>query len=225
MRKLICLLFALFLVGCASVTQSFIPLEHKKSTSFLLGKITEANIGDAMVTEEDLYFFEGLMTATAFQPPAQLGVSYPVIPKGAIFKEYGKLQNGDILFKETIKHVTADKFWEYCIAQNSAGQFYGDAACAVGLVRKWPNPSNEFQKTMIYQTGTFRMELIYNGKSQNTIKLSYREFREDLARPAFFQDLSYDLSESKTVGFRRMKLDIIEATNSSIKFIVNSSMQ
>src|SRR3990170_4206250 len=63
-------------------------------------------------------------------------------------------------------------------------------------------------------------ELVYNGKSKETIKISYREYRDDFTRPALYQDLSHDLSESREIAFRDMRIDVLDATNTSIKFRV-----
>ena len=90
----------------------------------------------------------------------------------------------------------------------------------------WSPKPNSFLKKVdrVYLKGSMKQELIYNGKSQNTIKLSYREFKDDFVRPAFSQELTYDLSEGKIIGFRGMKIEVLEATNSGIKFIVQSPM-
>jgi hypothetical protein len=76
----------------------------------------------------------------------------------------------------------------------------------------------------IYQPGPkyFKQELLYNGRAGNTIKLSYREYRYDIARAAFTQDLIYDLTESKIIGFRDMQIEILNATNTDINFIIRS---
>ena len=52
---------------------------------------------------------------------------------------------------------------------------------------------------------SYRQELVYSGLSKNTITLSYREYKNDIARPVFVQDLAYDLafherSRSKIYG-------------------------
>jgi hypothetical protein len=62
----------------------------------------------------------------------------------------------------------------------------------------------------------FRGELVYSGRSGNTVRFSYREFSNDLARPAFTQDLSYDLDAGDTVSFRGLTLRITEATNDHV---------
>ena len=71
-----------------------------------------------------------------------------------------------------------------------------------------------------YSDDSFMEELIYTGRSGNTIHISYREYKKDFARPAFFQELRYDIGRSRTVVFKQYKLKIIEATNEYIKFIV-----
>jgi len=77
-----------------------------------------------------------------------------------------------------------------------------------------------FGKTDIPQPGSYKRELVYNGKFKETIKISYREYRDDFTHPALDQDLSYDLSESREIVFRDMRIDVLDATNTSIKFRV-----
>ena len=62
-------------------------------------------------------------------------------------------------------------------------------------------------------------ELIYMGISKNTIKVAYREFLHDMARPALYQDLNYDLDKSDIIQFRGVTIKIIEANNTFIRFI------
>jgi len=64
----------------------------------------------------------------------------------------------------------------------------------------------------------FKAELVYNGKSKNQIKIIYREYIENMARPAFTQELQYDLSESNIVGFKGARIEILEATNTTITY-------
>jgi len=69
----------------------------------------------------------------------------------------------------------------------------------------------------------FKKELIYNGKSGNTIKIIYREYIDDMARPAFTQNLNYDLSEGNLISFKGCKLEIINAKNTGVEFKILSS--
>lgn len=69
-----------------------------------------------------------------------------------------------------------------------------------------------------YSSDFFRKELLYSGKSGTTIEISYREFRGGLAAPAFYQNLKYDLSESKTITFQKFQIHVYEANNDSITY-------
>lgn len=66
-------------------------------------------------------------------------------------------------------------------------------------------------------------ELIYSGRSGSTIRIVYREFVNDYARPAFTQELTYDLNEGSEIGFRGVRIQVVEATNTKIVYRVVSS--
>lgn len=67
----------------------------------------------------------------------------------------------------------------------------------------------------------WRKELIYNGRSGDTIRVIYREYTSgDLARPAFTQELQYDLSQQMEIGFREVRLQVESATNTVIRYRV-----
>lgn len=71
---------------------------------------------------------------------------------------------------------------------------------------------NEFQQT-----------LIYNGGNAKKIKLGYREFKNDMARPAFSNDIDYELDASGIIAYKSAKLQIIEADNTHVKYKVLSN--
>ncbi len=73
-----------------------------------------------------------------------------------------------------------------------------------------------------YSRDFVRKELIYAGKSGNTIEISYREFRGGFAAPAFFQNVKYDLAESKVVKFQKFRIEIHGADNQSITYKILS---
>lgn len=67
---------------------------------------------------------------------------------------------------------------------------------------------------------SFQQTLIYSGKVGQKINIGYREFSNNIARPAFNNDVEYDLSESSIIGYKGAQLEIIEATNQYIKYRV-----
>tara|TARA_B110000438_G_C15813056_1_gene650622 strand:- start:406 stop:1182 length:777 start_codon:yes stop_codon:yes gene_type:complete len=77
-------------------------------------------------------------------------------------------------------------------------------------------------KTVVSEA-SFKQELIYNGRLGDGLKFIYREFSGDMARPAFTQDIQYDLKTSNIIGFKNVKLEVISATNTVIKYKVISN--
>ena len=67
---------------------------------------------------------------------------------------------------------------------------------------------------------SFQQTLLYSGKVGNKINIGYREFSSSIARPAFNNNVEYDLSESKTIGYKGAELEILNATNQNIKYKV-----
>ena len=80
----------------------------------------------------------------------------------------------------------------------------------------------KFERSECMKLGSegFRKELVYSGVAQGTISLEYREFINDMARPAFSQTLRYDLNEGRTIGFRGARFEILDANNVSVRYRV-----
>lgn len=67
----------------------------------------------------------------------------------------------------------------------------------------------------------FRYELLYHGIGGNTLKVLYREYKGDLARPAFYQDVAYTAEVfPTTITFRNVQIEIIHADNKRIRYRV-----
>ena len=66
----------------------------------------------------------------------------------------------------------------------------------------------------------FQQTLIYTGREKNIVKFTYREFKDNFARPDFTIDVQYDLSMSKDISFKNARIEIIDATNNSITYKV-----
>lgn len=75
-------------------------------------------------------------------------------------------------------------------------------------------------KKTIERKENFIQEFIYNGRVGDSLKFIYLEFSDNLARPAFTQEVQYDLSSSHTIGFRNLRIEILEASNTEITYIL-----
>ncbi|MGH1391412.1 MAG: hypothetical protein ACRAUZ_14840, partial [Aeromonas jandaei] len=59
----------------------------------------------------------------------------------------------------------------------------------------------------------------------NKINIGYRESSNDIARPAFNNDVEYDLNESKEIGYKGAIVEIISADNQKITYRVIKSFR
>lgn len=97
-----------------------------------------------------------------------------------------------------------------------------------GSLERYPiTPQNHskqiFKKRHFRESDTskqFMFELIYTGKSDQTVNLLYREYINDMSRDSFRQSLTYNLEESKEISFKSLKINIINASNSEISFTI-----
>lgn len=79
------------------------------------------------------------------------------------------------------------------------------------------------KKEVVESNANFQQALIYSGKVGTNLNLSYREFSDNRARPAFNNDVVYDLATSKEISYKGAVIEVIEATNRNITYKVISN--
>ena len=85
---------------------------------------------------------------------------------------------------------------------------------------EWPAETIFTPMHGLLDLGSFHAELIYSGLAGNVVRIVYREYVDNLARPAFQQELQYDLDDSKTIRFRSVIIEVLAATNQTIQYKV-----
>ena len=72
----------------------------------------------------------------------------------------------------------------------------------------------------------FKREIIYQGYSGTTLRFSYREYSNDMARPAFTQELTYDHKngEPTIVGFKGLRMKVVDANNTKVTYVIDQGM-
>lgn len=78
------------------------------------------------------------------------------------------------------------------------------------------------EQEYVFTAKSFKYDSLYQGKIGNKIKISFREFKDNRARPAFTQNVDYELNKSEPtiIGFKGLRIEVVEATNMSIKYNV-----
>jgi len=69
-----------------------------------------------------------------------------------------------------------------------------------------------------YTTGA-SYDLIYSGKNDISLNVSYREYFDNLARPSFFQNLTYQ-ANAKQIRFRDFVIQIHDMSDEKITFTI-----
>ncbi len=82
------------------------------------------------------------------------------------------------------------------------------------------NANFERRKKPILTHNSFQQTLIYSGKIGKKVNIGYREFSNSHARPAYNNDVEYDLILQMLLATKGLELRIIEATNQYIKYKV-----
>jgi hypothetical protein len=205
--------------GCATPQYNYQP-EAKDFSSPPLNTVSVANVGDEMLkqgkfVERDAIFLARSMGVGLMSPYTLLPGYYVKTGEDEDSEFYLPAEGGD--GGHINKAALADP-WESI-------QLYKHEP-KVGIVTVFHvhvlSDSDGIKRTkhLLLSDNSFQQTLIYSGKIGNKIKIGYREFSNNQARPAFNNDVDYDLDESKTIGYKGARIEIIEATNEFVKFKV-----
>lgn len=239
MKKTLVLLTYLAVSGCASMAYQYnLPLA--KTENFIAPEIDEVvtiEVGEAMISSGRRTTFgflsvphEVAITDDAVKVPFSF-----VIPAG----DYMMLEesNGKTHYSTTTRNElyavsrSMNSIVLFGVADESARLVFDETTkslCVLTrLSNKYCTKANDVKVNTFTQSSptSFQQTLIYNGRIGNQIALGYREFKEDMARPAFSNDPVYDLNASKVVGYKGARIEVIKATNSSITYKVLSGFK
>lgn len=220
------------LQGCVTVPsdnikRTFSPTYHiAKVTDYpTVGEIKTIEVGESLVYKDKQISIPAIdIEQVIEQNFTNFGKTYLITILPGRYVEKGKDLNGKYFEAPVGKTLEngrkLPKGTGVYVADNDPRktEFYAMANATTPL--SYPREGIPFVKS-VQQTRdelSFRKELVYTGISQTVVSILYREFKDDLARPAFSQDLKYDLSESKVVGYRGARFEIIKATNQGLTY-------
>lgn len=72
----------------------------------------------------------------------------------------------------------------------------------------------------VVSSESVQRELIFGGTSDSKIKIAYREIWKNITRPSSDTFLEFDLAESKVIEIKGTRIEVIEATDKSIRYRV-----
>lgn len=217
---------ALLATGCTTIEVA--PAQHKVGQTTELGKETIVTVGDVMFGQFDYRAVNGAILledintgyqATTVRAPAGYTLIEARIngqlaycsPTPIIYNIFGAPSIGACFFDRD-----NDKRLEAVIP--ALADNWGDK----------PMPPVSYELTQLNNSGKgFKYELLYNGVSGSTLNVTYREFVDQMARPAFQQDLTYTLNGTgpTDIAFRGARITVYKADNSTVRYIVHSGVR
>ncbi|WP_052435342.1 MULTISPECIES: hypothetical protein [Sulfurospirillum] len=240
MKVFLLILTIVLLSGCASSTPSdFKIFESKKnefikneeSKSYILGKRQSCYVGDKIINKFS-YKKHIKETINSDNQQVESLIDFKALNKGQLYSLSGQSKS---LANEYYIFIYNDSGWYRYIKADlegyirsahlfdSSGKIVEENYIQTYLGQKVFQKHDLKSSSNVEETflkGSFELMLLYNGKSNNDIKIQYREFKDDMARAAFYQDLTYNLDESKIIRFKNFKIEILKASNERLDFIV-----
>ncbi|MQA91453.1 MAG: hypothetical protein GEU90_14705 [Gemmatimonas sp.] len=194
----------LLLASCAQSAQ-LIVTSPTVLRSYSLGETHTVGVGEPMFDVQRGAVVPGFVVVRDYEVRSGFG-DYPIRP-GDFYEATGRYPGGEY----------AVPFESYHLMVREDGVVVGHD----GRRGRWPEePLFELVERMRPDSAAFRAMMIYSGVSGGTVRAEYREFVSDMIRPAFSQDLTYDLAEGAEIAYRSIRIEVVEATNTEVSYRV-----
>lgn len=229
------LLLSVLLTGCASLNSKLMVIN--KNSEFTTidipvpGEVVTAELGERLLYKVNSHEYDKNSITTHRNVSALLGQLH--FPAGEYIETYQSDKEkfyerviditpaygrptkvpGGFGIKKGSTSNTTDDIWTHNAAHGTTS--------ASNSTTFTKNSKRVIDFTQPYSS----QELVYNGRVGNNIRMIYREYKDNRARTPFTQEIQYDLSESKEIGFKGVRIEVIEATNREIKYIVKKSFR
>jgi hypothetical protein len=177
-----------------------------------LNSVAVAELGDSMI--EKSYGIVAIRTLASLSNKSDVekynlnGNEFKFAPWTYKFKKY-----------ECVLHARGNSL----IDENCDGKFDLNSS-GEQLAEPVPYTVEKKEELIGMSRGSYKKEIIYQGKIDNKINMLYREFcsqdNQFMIRDAYTQKIEYELYDNgkAIVGFKGLRMEISEATNNSIKY-------
>ncbi|WP_439151200.1 hypothetical protein [Winogradskyella sp.] len=224
MNRFSLFIFTVLLISCGVQKKAVTP-EMATKFSPKINEINNAEIGITLVTKEKGRFNDAIEITKEFK--TKVGYDLKTIAAGTVFINYHYTNKYNLYSNPNFRTfgIAIPRNGDNTIIYNTNSDPNGIYTSRMGSNNVVFIPLKEkieFKKILFpdKQKDYFKQEFIYNGRVSDAIKFTYREYADNYARPAFTQDLQYDLSESEIIGFRGLRIEVIDATNTKIEYKV-----
>ncbi len=223
MIKYFQLLVLIFITSCASIPQTLVTFNKEVIKTPSLNTEISQELGNTLVEYSVLSYVDSISINEEYRTEPNFAGLYYVFPSQTL-KPVTINQDGIVTYQ--FENISA--FGALSIngpIPNVAfyrGTYTNKGLCVVIATQRCiPNNLIIEKKYFYLSQPNVKQQLIYNGRVGDYVKFLYREVSEGkYLRPFFTQEVQYDLNEGKTIGFRGTRIEIIEASNREITYVV-----
>lgn len=209
MKNLLAIVIMMTLVGCTSVAYNGGGNVVDRISYPNVGEVVTAQVGDHLVEKGSLVK-EGVLKVNQRVD----GFLYD-IPAQA-YRQVGSDSNNDFYTSVGVtRNPLADPVQALAVAKSGGAEI-----CVISTFGTSTCYDANYDKTseLSVSGDSFQQTLIYNGRVGDRINIGYREFSNNAARPAFNNEVEYDLSSSHRIGYKGASIEVLEAGNNSITY-------
>lgn len=173
-----------------------------------IGIVNRAYIGDSLLKEGIISPQSAILLKNSVR---RIGESFPAgeyrfsgsTDKYLIYEYKTKYPNG--FFSSYIyPQILEDEFGNIYL-----NRYYGEELLS----------AEKFKKiSAIVDDYNYEQTLVFTGSDGKVLRFTYREFIDDMARPAYTIDATYDISKDKIIRFKNVLIEIIEVSNQEITY-------
>lgn len=211
------------LVGISLLTftscsqKSYAPPKMRSGLVPNLNKVNSVNVGDTVVKQFAYFNSFGVEIKDSFI------IGDYKFANHTVFKKVSSNKNEPEIFCKKVQ-LDKQKAPGMSCVQDLDSDGYLDKFDQDILKEKIP-----YQKINIPSeaANTYMYQLLYHGTENNVLKLTYREFIDNMIRTSFQENVTYTLKNEfpQIIKFRNVSIKIIELDNNVLKYEVLSSFK
>lgn len=215
------------LFGCTSPLRPTL----KKIDNIELGVVKTVTVGGTMFETGYVRAVPGFVASANYYLPEMDNLVFPTVKKGAVWLCNGQLPSGDYLCLNpdiTEKDVTtadgnplSTKLPLFII--KPWGEFHGLFYTDTG---RESEQVNRLHGLFVYKDipleDSYKARLVYSGKKDSLINLTYQEFNGTMKEPALSQVLNYEVTTASMINVKNVMIEVVDATETSIKYVVKN---
>lgn len=217
-------LWTLLLAACASVAPA--PAERKIGRSVELRAQATAAVGDVIYSEFDYTATNGAVMLQPLSKTIGLGGSVQVAAGTNLVSATVDGNPGYCTTTLTYSDLLAGPYRPTCYLDNDGDGSFETLWIAPGAIGFTYDlePPVRYRLDQIIDASGYKYELLYQGLDENTLRIGYREYIDNLARPAFAQELTYPIrfGTATEIRFKSVRIEVLSANASTITYRVLS---